>query len=353
MNTMEQSQLLERLLHRVEGIESDVWRLRMDFWEWNSGVCLFGIIKAYEATGEKKYLSFLSEWYDRNVEQRKTGSVNTVIPANVALLLLKETGDAKYAAICEEYADWCLNVSLKTTNGGLAHVWSEGGLEDYKNQLWIDSLFMAGLFMLRYGAWSRNEKLLAAGKEQFDIHIRSQFDPEAGLFYHGYHCLEQKPLGEFWGRGNGWAAASLIELIENQGVDSEEGRYVEVFQRLMEKGYQLRLKDGMLRTLPELEEAYPEATATALFGYAALKGVRLGILEHKFEAWGRQTTETLAQHVSEEGIPQSASGGTDCQEKEGYLQVPYTETLYAYGVLFMLYGEAIKLTEESQETADV
>ncbi|MEK3883742.1 glycoside hydrolase family 88 protein [Paenibacillus sp. PL2-23] len=346
--------LMEQLLHRVEGIQSDVWRLNMEHWEWNSGVCLFGIIKAYEATHQEQYLRFLREWYDRNAPRRKSGSVNTVISANVALLLLQETGDRQYEEVCEEYVDWCLRTALKTSNGGFAHVWSEGGLEDYKNQLWIDSLFMACLFMLRYGAYKGNEELLRAAREQFDIHIRCQFDQEAELFYHGYHCVSGKPLGEFWGRGNGWAAASLVELLEHELASQvDNSPYTQVFRRLMERAYGLRLPDGTLRTLLVVEDAYSESTATELFAYAALKGARLGVLDERFEAWGRETAEALSAQLSQNIIPQRASGGTDCQGREGYLQVPYTETLYAYGIPLMLLSESLLPGGKLQETAHV
>lgn len=333
-----------RILNRVAHLQPDHWNLKLDDWEWNAGVCLFGIQKAGKAAQDGQYSSFIEAWFDRNTAARKTGSVNTVIPANGALYLCELRGEQRYLDICSEYADWCLNKALRTSNGGLAHVWSEGGLEDYRNQLWIDSLFMAGIFMIRYGMWSRNWSLVQAGMEQFDIHIRCQFDRRAHLFYHGYHCADNKTLGEYWGRGNGWAAVSLVELLDELGsADSgKESGYREVFLKLMERAYGLRLDDGMLRTLPEEPGAYPELTATALFGYAALKGVRLGILDERFREWGMQTVAAAWTHSMEEGEVRLASGGTDCQEKAGYLRVPYAQTLYAYGIVLLLFSEAIE-----------
>ncbi|MDF2923282.1 MAG: hypothetical protein K0R57_2196 [Paenibacillaceae bacterium] len=346
---------MDRILNRIGHVQPDHWNLKLDDWEWNAGVCLYGIQKAAVATKDGRYESFMEAWFDRNAEKRKTGSVNTVIPANGALCLYKLRGERRYLDICSQYADWCLNKALRTSNGGLAHVWSEGGLEDYRNQLWIDSLFMAGIFMIRYGMWSHNEPLVRAGMEQFDIHIRCQFDPQARLFYHGYHCIDNKTLGEFWGRGNGWAAVSLVELLDELGSGSGEASssaganvsgwargYREVFLKLMERAYRLRLDDGMLRTLPEEPEAYPELTATALFGYAALKGARLGILDERFREWGMQAVDASWTHSTEEGEVMLASGGTDCQEKAGYLRVPYAQTLYAYGIVLLLFSEAFE-----------
>jgi unsaturated rhamnogalacturonyl hydrolase len=133
--------------------------------------------------------------------------------------------------------------------------------------------------------------------------------------------------------------AELLECLN--GREADQSRYRDVFTRLMERAYRLKLDDGLLRTLPEDEEAYPEATSAALFGYAALKGARLGMLDGRFEAWGRQIAATLIDDFNEAGTIRLASGGTDCQERAGYLKVLYTETLYAYGTLLMLFGETL------------
>ena len=62
----------------------------MNYWEWNSGVGLFGVMKAYEKTNEDEYFQFMKDWFDRNGgDDRYRGSVNCVIPCCMALALYR------------------------------------------------------------------------------------------------------------------------------------------------------------------------------------------------------------------------------------------------------------------------
>lgn len=322
----------------------------LDVWEWVQGVALYGIIKAYEGTGQERFSGLLQKWSDDNAGKIRFGSVNWVAPANALHHAYGQTGNPAYLEHCREMAAWCLNGALRTSNGGYAHVWGPGagGLEDYRNQLWIDTLFMAGLFMLRFGLFDGNPALIREALKQFDIHITCQFDTASGLFYHGYHCLEQIPLGQHWGRGNGWAAVSLVELLDLLQADSSQTeRYAAVFRQLMDSAYRLQLPNGLLRTLLDVEEegSYPETSGSALFAYAALKGQRLGLLDDTFADWGKRITqEILTYHLAADGTVLHASGGTDCQDKDGYLKVPYAPRQYTSGVVLMLLTEALEHT---------
>ncbi|KAI7259546.1 hypothetical protein KC345_g10286, partial [Hortaea werneckii] len=359
MNTniiLQQDELLQgldKLWNKLHGIEEHDG---LNHWEWVQGVALYGVIKAYEETGQNRYGAFLQQWAADHAHSIRHGSVNWVAPANALLSAYQETGDPELGKLCREVADYSVHEALRTTNGGFAHVWGPGagGLDDYRNQLWIDTLFMAGIYILRFGLFDQNRTCLEEALHQFDIHIDCQFDPDRGLFAHGYHCLDKTPLGEHWGRGNGWAAVSVIELLGlMKGQPYATTRYEEVFKRQMESVYRLRMKDGMLRTLLDVEESYLETSASALFAYAALKGYRLGILDEKFRSWGIEITgELLAKHLAEDGTVLHASGGTDCQDAAGYLRVPYAPRQYSTGIGMMLFrvllpGEAVSLQDEA------
>ncbi|ANE45469.1 hypothetical protein SY83_03065 [Paenibacillus swuensis] len=322
------------------------WNFNLHYWEWETGVGLMGMIKAYETSENADMLEYIKNWAAENKGKRRFYSVNWVAPANVLLFMHRLTGEEEYIEACREYSDWCVHQALRTSNGGFAHVW-KGGQEDYKNQLWIDTLFMSGIFMLDMGVYDNDQACLEEGLRQFDIHIESQFDPSCDLFYHGYHCLEQKPLGQHWGRGNGWAAVSLVELLRIVATSSSSydlSRYEEMFTRLMNSAYDLRMEDGMLRTLLDVQEeaSYVEVSASALFAYAAIRGVKQGLLEPKFMAWAQQIVASITRdHLEEDGTILHASGGTDCQTQEGYFAVPYFPMQYTYGIVLMLLNESL------------
>lgn len=307
----------------------------LNYWEWNSGVGVFGVRKAYEKTKDIAYLDFMKEWFDRNGgDDRYRGSVNCVIPCGMALALYRLTGDERYRAVCDEYADWAQNVSVKTKNGGIAHVWSIGGIEDYKNQLWADSVFMAGIFLVEYAKEIADDSLMDFATNQVKIHLESLYDKDAQLFNHGYHALEDKRLGGHWGRGNGWLAASLVEIMSVLGTDALDGYLKSIFTEFMERAYSLRDEGGLLHTLLDEPRSYTEATASMLFGYAASAGYELGILDERFSRWSRDIYDAL--EFDADGTVNNCSGGTDCfLELESYFTIPCVKSNYADGIALM------------------
>lgn len=333
----------KRILETMLAQKSDAWNLSLSHWDWSQGVGLYGISRMYDRTRDEAYLCFLRDWFRQHAGLRQFGSVNYVCLANSALMLLKlekelpEQEAVLYRSICEEFADWCLNKALLTANGGFAHVWGKGGLDDYKNQLWIDTVFMAGIFMIDYGLHAGRPELVEEGIRQYEIHAGCLYNPETGLFYHGYHSLHYKQLGEHWGRGNGWMAAALAELLRLlQGTRYDTGMFSSMFLSFMESAYRLRNEDGMLNTVLNLKSSYTETTATALFGYAALLGAELGILPETIKEWGHQASQQVLRRITLLGEVEGASGGTDCQELEGYLHIPFIQSLYTYGTVLMV-----------------
>lgn len=334
-------QKIDSIFNKILNQKSDAWNLNINQWDWSCGVGLFGLVKAFQATRDVKYKEFIRNWFDKNGESRYYGSVNNVAPVNAVLFLLQEYGDEYSSTVCKDYAVWCMKYALRTTNGGFAHIWI-GGDEDYKNQLWIDTIFMAGVFMLKYGVFTKNDALIKEALKQIDLHIECLIDPVNDLFYHGYQCIKKIHMGEHWGRGNGWMIASLVELIEVLKDNGYEvTKYIEVLKRVMKKAYDLKTEDGMLRTLLLVEESYKETTATSLFGYAALKGFQMGVLDERFLEWGNQIVKTVTGFIAENGAIAHCSYGTNPESREVYMTRPCDQSLYADGIVLMLLAQAI------------
>lgn len=333
-------QKIDAIFNKVIHQESDEWNLNINLWSWSCGVGMYGIMKASEVTGDTRYKSFMEKWFEDNHNNHLFGSVNNVAPVSAVLFLAEKSREEKYLAVCREYSDWCMYKALRTCNGGLAHVW-QGGDEDYKNQLWIDTIFMSGIFMVKYGLYIKDESIIREGIKQLDLHIDCLIDQENDLFYHAYHCIDNKHLGQHWGRGNGWMVGSLVEVIEVLRESGYEiSRYAEILGKVMEKAYSVKVENGMLRTLPLVGESYIETTATSLFGYAALKGFRVGILDRKFADWGCRIVKTVIGLISDDGRIEHCSYGTNPETKEVYMTRPCDQSLYADGIVMMLLAES-------------
>ena len=126
--------------------------MRMDMtWDWPCGVAYYGIAEAYEATGKQQYLDRMKERVDELIDLGLPGfTVNTCAMGHVLLTLYQHTGSELYRDIIEAKVDYLEHEALRFGDGVLQHTVSADN--DFPEQCWADTLFMAALFLLRAGA---------------------------------------------------------------------------------------------------------------------------------------------------------------------------------------------------------
>lgn len=89
-----------------------------------------------------------------------------------------------------------------------------------------------------------------------------------GLFYHG----SEGPF--FWGRGNGWVATGLAELLtELPQSDPHYSAVLEGYSRMMKALLRHQGEDGLWGQLIDHPESFRETSGSAMFGYAMQVGV--------------------------------------------------------------------------------
>ena len=139
----------------------------------------------------------------------------------------------------------------------------------------------------------------------------------------------QEANGEkvFWGRGNGWVAAGLSELISE--LPKENPHYnsiVDGYKKMMDALVQNQAEDGMWRQLIDEEISWKETSGTAMFGYALTQGVKSGILQQdKYTSAYQKAWLALCNYVDEEGRLTEVCIGTGQQNDiDYYLNRPRT-----------------------------
>src|SRR5699024_4718211 len=84
---------------------------------------------------------------------------------------------------------------------------------DFPEQAWADTLFMAAFFLLRMGVLLNDQTLIDDALNQYYWHIKYLQDPATGLYYHGYNNITGDHMsGMFWGRANAWAAYTMSQV---------------------------------------------------------------------------------------------------------------------------------------------
>ena len=141
-------------------------------WEWPQGVGLFGLYRYYEMSRKPELLTFLTDWYDRRMEEGIVEkNVNTTSPMLTLTYLYEITKKESYLAFIGEWADWIMEEKglIRTGDGCFQHMIT-GNPND--SEILIDTLFMTVLFLARAGRLLHRPDYIEEAKYQVLCHIK-------------------------------------------------------------------------------------------------------------------------------------------------------------------------------------
>lgn len=185
---------------------------------------------------------------------------------------------------------------------------------------WVDDIWMIGCLQIQAYRATNNWVYLERAALTVDAYLRKLQQPN-GLFFHG----REAPF--FWGRGNGWVAAGLAELLSE--LPQDNAHYASILRRyrkMMNALLRHQADDGMWRQLVDNDAAWKETSASAMFGYAISVGVRENLLaEEQFTKTYQKAWLALTAYVNEEGKISDVCVGTgQSKDVEFYLKRPKT-----------------------------
>ena len=293
--------------------------MNMDLtWDWPCGVAYYGISTAYEKNGKEEYLKLLKDRVDELIDLGlpKVWTVNACAMGHCLVSLYQATDEQKYYDILMSKIDYIRKEALRFGDNVLQHTVSANN--DFPEQAWADTLFMAAYLMLRVGVMNKDEDMIEDALNQWYWHIKYLQNPGSGLYYHGYDNIAGNHMsGIYWGRANAWAAFTMSQV---GGVLPEcylYPKYMDVAGSLNEQLAALKTlqtEDGLWRTVLDDEESYEEISASA--GIAAAMVSRGNPLHTKYI---NKAIKGLLANVSEEGKVMNVSAGTAVmRDKEGY-----------------------------------
>lgn len=161
---------------------------------------------------------------------------------------------------------------------------------------WIDDVWMIASLQVQAYRATGDDIYIDRAARVVDSYLKKLQQPN-GLFYHG----EDAPF--FWGRGNGWVAAGLAELLSE--LPDSNPYYVSIldgYKRMMNALLEYQAEDGMWRQLIDKEESWFETSSTAMFGYAVTVGVKKGLLpKDKFTPVYQKAWLSLVEYIDENG----------------------------------------------------
>lgn len=211
-----------------------------------------------------------------------------------------------------------------------------------QTRYWIDDIYMVNILQVQAYRATGNAKYLQRAALQTANYL-AKLQQANGLFFHG----EKAPF--YWGRGNGWVAAGLAVILSELPSSNEHYEVItQGYLKMMQALLAFQSDDGMWRQLVDKTESWKETSATAMFAYAMLVGVKQGLLDNAIYKQSYTTAWLALQHyINDKGQLSNVCVGTgQSLDINYYLQRPtITGDLHGQAPLLWFINELTKNKE--------
>ena len=306
---------IERYVERIMAESSPdkpLWNIekikegKINGWNYIDGCMMIALLNMHKITGQARYYDFAENFLDYYVFEdgsirgfkEEEYNLDNICEGRVLFDVYAKSGKEKYRKAIDTLYGQILR-QPRTHEGNFWHK------AIYPNQVWLDGLYMAQVFYARYTTDLEGGKNYADIRRQFRTVREKMFDPETGLYRHGYDASktafwagEDGCSRNPWLRSLGWFSAALIDVTAEVKDDPEfvaemTGIARELAQNLLPY---IDADSGMLWQVPNQvgrEGNYPETSGSAMVAYFYLKGARLGILDKSYAPVGAKIFQSI------------------------------------------------------------
>jgi unsaturated rhamnogalacturonyl hydrolase len=175
---------------------------------------------------------------------------------------------------------------------------------------WIDDMYMSPILQVQAWRGSRQAKYLDRAALTMAAYLDKLQQPN-GLFLHA----PDSPF--YWGRGNGWVAAGMAELLRELPVDHpHHARILDGYRRMMAALLSTQGADGLWKQLLDKPESWGETSCTGMFAFAMVTGVKHGWLDAQaYAPAARRAWLALVAHLEPDANIREVCVGTDKAHK--------------------------------------
>jgi unsaturated rhamnogalacturonyl hydrolase len=264
----------------------------MESEEWQKSVAVNGLL----AIGEEEYIEAARRLIDRSIEtqistgQLSYGSLDPDVweghegvyqsqtdPASLGrgvLNFYERTSDEWYLKAARKEYEFLQNRAQRTVDDGIAH--HKGDIE-----LWVDTIYMICPFMARYGRVAQEREAYDDTAHQIKVQAKHLQDPHTDLFRHEWReTPDTYPESTYWSRGNGWAAAGILDTLEVLPDDhADRDRLVAIFRDLAGAVVEHQDTSGYWHNVLDDDQSPLETSGSLMFAYAFEKATDMGVLD--------------------------------------------------------------------------
>jgi unsaturated rhamnogalacturonyl hydrolase len=277
----------------------------------------YGALNFSKLTGDKKLLEELKKRFEPLFGARDTlipvpDHVDYTVFGAVPFELYIQTKDNRYLDLGKRIADnqWAPPSGPRVTPA--SHVYYNQGLT-WQTRMWIDDMFMITAVQAQAYRATGDRKYIDRAAKEMVVYLDSLQKPN-GLFYHA------PDVPFFWGRGDGWMAAGMSELLRTLPNDNpDRPRIMEGYKKMMASLLKYQDEKGMWHQLIDDPASWPETSCTGMFTSAIITGVQNGWLDAAtYGPAARKGWLALITYIDEKGDIHEVCEGTNKKNDRQY-----------------------------------
>jgi len=259
---------------------------------WTNATLYIGMFDLATMTNDKKYFDWLYKCGEQNqwgVATQYMYHADAICVGQFYIRMYGKYNEEKIIKSAKERADWIINNP-------------PGAEVNYRKWSWSDALFMAPPFYAQLAVLTGDASYFQFMDQEFKTTYRLLYDKKECLFYRDKsYFLKREANGEkvFWGRGNAWVLAGLVNILKTIPKDSEfRPFYSNLYSEMIKRIVTLQNQDGFWHASLLDPNSYPapESSATGLITYALAYGINEGILD--YDVYGSKLVKSWTGLVS-------------------------------------------------------
>jgi len=283
----------------VEKVKLAMLSMQRDAWE--QGVAAQALLEL----GEGSLVVLLAR--DAVLRQHSDGRLALVRPSDAVtdpaangeavLFAARATGEGLFKEAAGRMLHYLLEKAPCAQDGTLFHITSHP-------QFWIDSMYMAPPFLAVAGypqvavrqVEGYRRRLWNAGSQLFS-HI---WDEGAGSFVRK----------DFWGVGNGWAAAGMTRVIRAlpAGMQAEKQSLAVYVKEVIDGCLAHQREDGLFYDVVDDRRTFVETNLAQMLAYSIYRGVRGGWISESYRPRADRLRAAVLARVDGEGLVRGVCG---------------------------------------------
>ena len=341
---------------------------------YESGVMYSGMLRAYQATGDTRYRTFVNDRltglarmaanmrtnYPTATFDTYPSAVSGSVRLNRVLFPqnLDDSGSMCFAMArasragigsgsgalrpwIDNYANWVWKKQFRLSDGTFARN------DPMPNSVWLDDLYMSVPCLAQMAVLTGDRRYFDEAARQILRFYVKMHVSTTNLWRHGW-VQEMSPHPTFhWARANGWALMAMAELLTELPLDHyQRANLLTVFREHAAALRRFQAPSGLWHQLLDRPDSYEETSSSAMYVFAISRGIRYGWLDNAtfrpvvIRGWNGLTT-TVNSTGQVEGTCVGTGLGWD---DTFYLNRPTSvDAAHGYGPIFLAGTDLIYL----------